>query len=276
MTEWLDHPAVQAGILPFVIAFALAWPLARTRWLALAAGSGMVVLLALTVGFGFMPLTAVRKATLLILGAIAVALALEAAGVEPRLKAAALAAAVGAAAAVWVLQRVIEQAEGAAAWHIALAAAAFVFAITAAALVSSADALRAAVIGSALGWASGALGILGASIFLGLTGVALGTACAAVALVLLLRGTAGIAGRWIGLPAALGAALVCVLVVALGQGRVPTLLPLLLVAPAVHGADRLDAPPRQRLLRQGVAALVPVIVAVAWSWLDATSANPAG
>jgi hypothetical protein len=34
MTDRLDHPAMQADILPFVVAFALAWPLARTRWLA--------------------------------------------------------------------------------------------------------------------------------------------------------------------------------------------------------------------------------------------------
>jgi hypothetical protein len=275
MNPLLDHPAVQAGVLPFAVAFALAWPLARTRWLALAAGSGMVVLLALTVGFGFVPLTAVRKATLLILAAVAVALALQAAGVEPRLKAAGIVAALAAAATVWVLQRILEQAEGAAAWGLAIGAAAFVFTLTATALVSSADALRASVIGSALGWGSGALGILGASIFLGLAGVALGTACAAVALVLLLRGTAPDA-RWLVLPAALGSALVCVLAVALGQGRVYTMLPLLLVAPAARWADRIDAAPWQRALRLGVAAIVPVAAAVAWAWLDATPANPAG
>jgi peptidoglycan/LPS O-acetylase OafA/YrhL len=110
----------------------ISWPLARTRWLALAAGGGMVVLLALTVGFGFTPLTSMRKATLSILAAVVAALALEAAGIGRRRSVVAAVAVIAALTAVWVLQRVVEQAEGAAAWRVAIAAAAFVIAITAA------------------------------------------------------------------------------------------------------------------------------------------------
>ena len=276
MNTWLDHPAVQAGVAPFLAALVIAWPLARTRWLALAAGGGMGVLLALTVGFGFTPLTATRKATLMILAAVVAALALEAAGIGRRRSVIAAVAVIAGLAAVWVLQRIVEQAEGAAAWRVAIGAAAFVFAITAGALWSSADALRASVIGTALGWGSGALGILAASVFLGQAGIALGTACAAAALALLLHGASAAAGWSLALPAALGAALVGVLAVALGAGRAPALLPLLLIAPAVHWADRPDAGPWPRALRLGAAALVPVVAAVAWAWLDAASTQAPG
>jgi hypothetical protein len=262
MNAWLDHPAVQAGAAPFIAALVIAWPLARTRWLALAAGGGMVVLLALTVGFGLTPLTSMRKATLVILAAVVAALALEAAGIGRRRSVVAAVALITALTAVWVLQRVIEQADGAAAWRVAIAAAGFVFAITAGALWASTDALRASVIGAALGWGIGELALLAASVFLGQTGIAIGTACAAAALVLLLRGAAAAAGWSLALPAALGAALVGVLAVALGAGRAPALLPLLLVAPAVHWADRTDAGPWPRALRLGAAALMPVVVAV--------------
>ena len=33
MTAWLDHPAAQAGVLPFMVALVLALLLARTRYL---------------------------------------------------------------------------------------------------------------------------------------------------------------------------------------------------------------------------------------------------
>ena len=61
MTAWLDHPAAQAGVLPFMVALVLALLLARTRYLAAAAVGGMAVLLYLTIGFALEPMTSVRK-----------------------------------------------------------------------------------------------------------------------------------------------------------------------------------------------------------------------
>ena len=66
MDELLQHPAVQAGIAPLLVALAVAAALWRTRlaWLAVAAAYATAV--TLSVGFALQPLTAGRKVTLLI------------------------------------------------------------------------------------------------------------------------------------------------------------------------------------------------------------------
>ncbi len=276
MTDLLQNPAIQAGVLPFVVALLMALPLARTRWLAAATGSGVVVLLALTVGFGLEPLTAVRKTILLMLAAIALALALEAAGIGlRRIVVAAISLAV-ALATLWVLQRILQQAEGGAGWRMALGATLFVLVLAASLLAASADPLRASVIGVALGWGSGALAVLGASALLGQLGIAIGTACAAAALAQILRGAPAPAGWTIALPAAVGTPLIGVLAVTTGELQAHLLLPLLLVVPAACLVRRGALKPWLHATLQGLAALVPVMAAVAWAWFDAMSPTSGG
>jgi len=77
MNDLLQHPAVQAGLAPFAVALPLSLLLARTRFMAAAVASGLVVLLLLTIGFALEPLTSVRKAILVTFAATAVVLALE-------------------------------------------------------------------------------------------------------------------------------------------------------------------------------------------------------
>ena len=61
MQQWLDHPAVQAGVLPFVaalvVALALQW--ARLAWLAPTVAYAVAI--ALTSGIAFTPLSAGRR-----------------------------------------------------------------------------------------------------------------------------------------------------------------------------------------------------------------------
>jgi polyisoprenoid-binding protein YceI len=42
MSDLLDNPAVQAGVVPFVVALLMALPLARTRFLVIATGSATI------------------------------------------------------------------------------------------------------------------------------------------------------------------------------------------------------------------------------------------
>lgn len=276
MTDLLMNPAVQAGAVPFAVAALLASLLARTRFLVLAVASGALVLLYLTVGFAFEPLTAVRKLTILILGALVLALGLEAGGVGARksvIVALALAASIGA---VWAAQRILEQQEPRAAWLSALAAMAYVALVVGGTLAAGTGPLRASVIGACLGWGNGALAVLGASALLGQLGVALGTACAAVALVQMLRGQEAPAGWTTALPAAVGAALVGVLACATGELRWHLLLPLLLVAPAAWLVPAGMRKPWQNAILCGLTAMVPVVIAVVWALLSQRAASPAG
>lgn len=275
---WLHNPAVQAGIVPFVLAALIALPLARSRWLVLAAGSGLAVLLALTVGFEFVPLTSVRRVTLVVMLAWVAGLALAAAR-APALRTMVLSLSVGAAlASLWVAQRFLEQSEGWAAWWMALGVVALVLFSTFATLIAvRADALRASVVGTALGWGSGALAILGASALLGQIGIALGSACAATAGAQLLRQHVSRETSWtVVLPIAVGAPLIVVLSVVTGQLRGWHALPLSLVAPAAALINVTDRQTWVRAALQGLAALVPVGAAIALAVLATAGASAAG
>jgi hypothetical protein len=277
MTDLLMNPAIQAAVLPFLVAAVLAAALSSTRFLAVAVVSGVVVLLYLTVGFAFEPLTAVRKATLLIFASAALALALEASGVGPRkstIAALALGASVGA---VWAMQRVLEQQEPRTAWLAALGAMAYVALLVGGTLVVASNTLRGAVAGACVGLGNGLLAVLGASALLGQLGVALGTACAAVALVQMLRGKEAPAGWTMALPAAVGAALVGVLACATGELNWVHLLPLLLVAPACWLVPaNAGRKPWQQAMVAGTVGMLPVFAAVAWALLSQRSVSPAG
>ena len=103
--EFLNNPALQASVIPFVVALLLGLALASTRYLALAVVSGLVAVLALTIGFTPVPLTAVTKLWLACFGAALIALALEAAAVAASRRVVGTAAAGAGLAAVWMLLR---------------------------------------------------------------------------------------------------------------------------------------------------------------------------
>jgi hypothetical protein len=274
---WLDNPAVQAGIVPLAVALVVGLLLARTRFLAAGVVAGLAILLALTIGFALEPMTSVRKLIVVTFAAGALALVLEAAGVAARRSIVGAIAGVGGLASVWIVLRVLQQKETGPALVAGLGAAVFVGAVVAAALACAADPLRGSVIGTCLGWGSGALAVLGASALLGQIGIALGTACAALALAQMLRGGPAPAGWTTALPAGLGAALVGVGAVVTGELRWYFLLPLLLVPFAVRlvpGAA--SRRPWQHAFLAGFAALVPVVAAIGWAWMSARMAGSAG
>ena len=116
MNDLLNNPAVQAAAVPFTVALLLGFALAGTRYLVLAVASGLVVVLALTIGFSMEPFTTVKKLIVAGFATTAIAVALEAAGVGARRPVIAALAVAAGLAAVWVPLRVILQMESTSPW----------------------------------------------------------------------------------------------------------------------------------------------------------------
>ncbi|MEO8296488.1 MAG: hypothetical protein ABI574_01630 [Burkholderiales bacterium] len=275
MTDLLNNPAVQAGVVPFVVGTLIGAPLARTRYLAVAVLAGLAALLALTIGFSMEPFTSVKKLLVITLVAALLSLGWETAQRSLSPRAVGVFSLAVALAGVWMIQRVLVQQEARQAWVMGGATAAYLLVLMAGSLATTArDSLHAPLVGVALGWGSGALAVLGASGLLGQIGIALGTACAAVVLVQMVRGrVAPGAGTW-GLPAAAGAGLVGVLACVTAELSWQFLLPLLLVpiAPALFPAS--SRPLWLVAIGKGVAALVPAALAVAWAYLSGGTVSP--
>jgi len=270
--DLLNNPALQASAIPFVVALLLGVALAATRYLALAVVSGLVAVLALTIGFAPMPLTAVSKLWVAIFTLALTGLALEAADVVATRRVIVVVAAGAGVATVWMLLRVLENQETAAlAWAAAGGAFVLSFATTGSALAAgTASSLRAAVVGACLGWGSGVLALLGASTLLAQLGLAIGTASAAVALVQLLRGREAPLGWTLILPSAVAAALIGVLAAATAELRWYCLIPL----PFAPLTSRLvPAGALQRpwplAVATGLATLLPIALAVGLAWWSA-------
>ena len=63
MNDFLQHPAVQAGVAPFVVALIVAALLGRTRFAWLAIVAGWATGYALVNGISFSPLTALEPSS---------------------------------------------------------------------------------------------------------------------------------------------------------------------------------------------------------------------
>ncbi len=67
MQQLLEHPAVQGGFLPLVVALIFGAMFCRSRYAWLALIASYITMVALTTGIAFSPLNASRKITLVIL-----------------------------------------------------------------------------------------------------------------------------------------------------------------------------------------------------------------
>ena len=228
MPELLQHPAIQGGLAPFAAALVVAAILARTRLAGLAIVAAYLVVVALTTGFGFSPLTVSRKILALGLAAPAIGVVADAFERTGRKLAVALAIAAGVAA-LWVFLPVLQQ-HGTSGWAAAGGLAVFVSAMVAMTAQLRGDGLRAGAAGLGLGLAVGIGALLSASTGYLLNGIALAAALGAVLFVQFMAGRSvavGFTGALpIGLLAALFAAATCVLAALPWHA-----LPLLLVIP---------------------------------------------
>lgn len=271
MDSLLQNPAVQAGVLPFAVAVALAAALGQTRLLALAQAAALLVLAYFAIGFSFESLSALRKLVLIGIGTAAAALWIEWRPGARRLSWVLLGCALPAAA-VWMLWRLLAQMEPGPAVAAALAASLYVVALTASTMRVSVDPVRGAAAGLMVGLGTGALAILGASALIGLVGIALGAGAGATLLVQMLRGRAAPAGATISLPASAIGGLAGVLAVLSASLPWYCLLPVVAAPLATCLVPASVRPTWLRAFLCAAAALLPMLLAIALAWLLPASA----
>lgn len=248
MEDFLNHPAVQGGVAPFVVALIVAALLHRLRLGGLALIAAFFTTVYFVAGFTFTPLTATRKIFLLGLAAPVIGIFVDFAFKPTRLGAAILALA-GAASVVWVFGPVLSQKETAEAWLFSGAAAlAVAWMVGFGQIALAGHAVRAGAAGLGLGLGVGVASILAASATYGLYGIALGAGAGAFLLVQMITGKKGFAGATFMLPAMLTAGLVAAGAMVLAKLPWYALLALALV-PA---AARLPVPEKAPVWLQAV------------------------
>lgn len=204
MHEFLHHPAVQGGLVPFIVALIAAELLQRLRLSGLAIVIAFTVTVYLVSGISFEPLTASRKIVILGFAASVLAIALtlfRAAWVRPLL------AAAGGGAAIWVAARILEQQPAANMflWSAGIALYAGWLAFWMDKL--NGEPVRAGSVGLALGLGTGMTALLGGSALLGMYGLSLGAAAGAYLLIQMITNSRLPCGHAYTLPLALIAGL---------------------------------------------------------------------
>lgn len=231
MQELLNHPAVQAGLAPFLVGLVTAELLQRLKLSGLAIIAGFAITVYLASDFSFSPLTAARK--IVLLGLCGTLLALPLSLLKERWVTLLLGM-LGAVAAVWTVLRILQQQEMQTMLLWGAGCAAY-----GAILVWGMDRLeqqplRAANAATALGLGTGGAALIAASGLLGQFGLALGAAAGAHLLIQMISNAPLPTGRMFTLPLALIAALTGCMAVLSAQ-LVWYSLPLLAAIPLLAG-----------------------------------------
>lgn len=149
MSDLLDHPVVQAALVPLLAALVVAFALRPIRLSGLALIAGFAATVQLVSGIAFSPLTATRK--LVLAGLVAAALGVLLDLAVRRSRASLAPGVVAAAVAVWVFWSVLAQKDAAQLALWACGVALFVGFVTAAMSALADSAVRAGAAGVGLG-----------------------------------------------------------------------------------------------------------------------------
>jgi hypothetical protein len=268
--QWLEHPAVQAGVLPFLAAIVAGLALRRARAAWLAPTLAYAVGVALTSGIAFSPLTAGRKVLLLSLLAPLAGAALD--RLDAR-GARVVACVLAGLAAAWAVSTVLAQRPAGEAVAIGLGLAAFAAAAVALVMWRRDDDVAVAASGLGLGLATGVGALLSASTGYFAAGVALAAGSGALLALRFAAGPLARPGATGALAVALPAALFASATLMLAQ--LPwTALPALLLVPVLAGVP---LPPglgaRARVIARTLLALVAAALPVLVAWIAARSAS---
>jgi len=272
MNDFLANPAVQAGLVPFVVALTLGVLLLRTRLMGLAVAAGFAAVIVLAIGFSFEPLTAVRKMVLCAAGACALLLFLELCAIAPRTAVRLPMALASGLAAVWVVLRVLQQQDTGPALLAGAGAAAYVAVLVDGSTRASEDPIALAASSLMMGLCAGVLALLGASASIAQLGIGIGAASGAVLLVQMLSGRRALLGWTLALPAGLLSGMIGLLAVFTASLPWYCLIPTLFIPWATHfyptGWKR---PIWVTAILMAILALIPVLVAVALAWYTASA-----
>ena len=273
MNDLLNNPAVQAGVAPFVVALVAAVMLHRTRLLGLALGAGFLTVVFLALGFSIESMTSVRKMIVSGAAATLLVLVIEATKLDAKPVIRAALAAAAAAAAIWVIWRVLQQLETKGLLVASAGAVIYLAALVESGNRIGSDSVRGAAAALMLGLASGVLALLGASASLAQIGIAVGAGAGAVLLVQMLTGKYAQAGWTLALPANVIAGLVGLLAVFTGSLPWYSLLPTLAIPWATRAVPAGKYPVWLTAFLSALAALLPMLLAVAIAWLTAGSSS---
>jgi hypothetical protein len=273
MEAFMNHPAVQAGVAPFIAGLFVALILYRLRLGGLAVIAGFATAVWLITGFTFSPLTATRKIILLVLAAPVIGVLVDFAFKPTRLGAALIAMAAGIAV-VWVFFPVLTQKELIQALLVGGVAVLSVVWMVGFMLSALADRpVQCAAAGLMMGLGAGALAIMGASASYGQYGIALGAGAGAFLLVMMITGRAHPGGATLALTASLASGLLVAGTMILAQLQwyavaIFALTPL---------AARMPGPARSPIWVQAFVhalyAVVPVIAACAIAYYGSRGAS---
>jgi hypothetical protein len=259
---FFDHPAVQGGVAPFVVALAFVGLLRRFNLAGLAIAAALATTAYFLNGLTIQPLTIARKIILLGLAAAALGFLADAL-FRPGRALTALLAAAGAACSVWAFWTVLAQKPPGEAALLGGGIAFYVALMIAMLVALQAQPVRAGGAGLGLGLGTGVAAILGASAVYGLYGIALGAGAGAYLLVQMMRGRTIPAGAVFALPAALAAALLGAGAMLLAQLAWYALAVLLLVPAAAF----LPLPQKQPVWLQSVVVSLYTFAAAAVAWV---------
>jgi hypothetical protein len=227
------HPAVQAGLAPFLCALAFAAFLRKSHLAGLALAVAFTVTVGLTIGYAFDALTSVRKLVIVgWCGAVLVAV-LPSRLALSQLGRSALAIAAGAAG-IWVVWRVLRQQPSAGDFVLYGAGVVAYLALLMESSLRTADGLNGAAAAALIqGITAGVLCILGASALLAELGLSIAAAAAALLLVRLFCWKLATHGWAVAAFSALTLGLVDLLAVFTGSLPAYDLLPTLAIPWAV-------------------------------------------
>ncbi|HEY5604787.1 MAG TPA: hypothetical protein VIM41_16920 [Gammaproteobacteria bacterium] len=271
MNNLLTNPAIQSGIIPFVVALIAAWALRRAGWVWSGLGFAIAYYTSvyLAAGFQFTPLTSTRKILILGVAAIAVGLLLDFLKPKPRYITIATVIA-GAIAVIWVIWPVLARQEGANYWIMLVASLIYTGWIAAAteSLRNKTD--QGAMVALALGLGTGVSAMLGSSALLGQLGIAIGAVGGAYLLLQLFKQPTR-CGSSFTLPIGLLSGLLATSAVLYAKLPWYSLLPLALIPLTAYIPVRGELSKFKQLLLLAAFTLPLTLISIVITWTTGSS-----
>jgi len=271
MNDLLANPAIQSGIIPFVIAMLAAWGLRRMGWVWSGLGFAIAYYVSVyfAAGFQFTPLTSTRKILILGIVAIALGLSVDFLKQKPRFLPAIIFV-ISAAAISWVIWPVAARQEGGDFWMMLLPSLIYTGWLTA-----STESLRSkpdegAMVALTLGLGTGISAMLGASALLGQLGIAIGAIAGGYLILLLLKQDIKLGSNFV-LPVGLLSGLLGISAVVYASLPWYSLLPLLVIPAMIHIPVAGGSSKFTKLLMLALYTLPFMIISVVITWISSGS-----
>lgn len=271
MSNLLTNPAVQSGIIPFIVALVAAWVLRRAGWLWSGLGFAIAYYVSVyfAAGLQFTPLTSTRKILILGIVTIGLGLVIDALKQKPRFLPVIIFVA-SAAAVTWVIWPVVNREQGGAFWLMLLASILYAGWLTTATETLRTRTDRGAMLALALGLGTGISAMLGASALLGQLGIAIGAIGGAYLLLQLLKQDI-LLGSNFALPVGLLNGLLGIAAVIYASLPWYSLLPLALLPATAHLPVRGELSKFKKLLLLALYTLPMTIIAIIITWITGSS-----